>query len=182
MFPMYISLTQFAEQSEEELAALRILSNAVYPPEVVASLPGREIEWSPRQWSVIVWNDDHTEALGHAKIVIRLGRHNEQDLRIGGIGGVMTHPVHRRQGCASAALARCIEFFREDTEIDLGLLVCEPTLLPFYSRRGWRQFSGKLLVTQKGKTEEFTFNNTMTFPIRRQDDPSGIIDLLGPPW
>src|SRR5262245_35576555 len=154
----------------------------VFPPEILANVPGREVEWSPRQWSVIVWNADHTQALCHAKIVIRLGWHNQQDLRVGGIGGVMTHPDHRKRGCATAALTRCIEFFRELTDIDVGLLVCEPTLLPFYARRGWQEFTGDLLVTQQGKAETFTIMKPMTFPIRRQIDPWGTIDLLGPPW
>ena len=179
---MHISLTPVCEQSEEELAALRILNSAVYPPDVVATWPGRAIEWSPRQWSVIVWNDDHSQALCHAGIVIRLGRHNEQDLRIGGIGGVMTHPAHRRRGIASAAISRCIEFFRDESEIEVGLLVCKPELLSFYSGMGWRVFSGNLVVTQRGKPETFTFNRSMTYPIRRPDELSGTIDLLGPPW
>lgn len=179
---MDISLTRAVEQTAGELDALRVLSSAVFPPEVMENLPGRTIEWSPRQWSVIVWNDDRTQALGHAKIVVRLGRYNGQDLRIGGIGGVMTHPLHRRRGYASAALSRCLEFFRDGVEIDVGLLVCEPALLPFYSRKGWREFTGKLLVTQRGNPEIFTFNTPMTFPIRCQIAPSGTIDLLGPPW
>ena len=42
--------------------------------------------------------------------------------------------------------------------------------------------SGRLLVRQWGETEEFTFNQVMTYPIRSSSAPEGVIDLLGPPW
>lgn len=94
----------------------------------------------------------------------------------------MTHPDYRNQGFAFAAVQRCIEFFHEQGDIDIGLLVCKPQLIPLYQRMGWQDFCGTLLVTQKGKQEIFTFNRVMTFPVRKQENVMGTIDLLGPPW
>lgn len=179
---MDISLTRYGEQSAREMDALGVLNSAVYPPDVVANWPGRTIEWSRRQWSVVVWNDDHTQALCHAGLVIRQGRYHGEHLRIGGIGGVMTHPAHRQQRLATAAIARCLEFFQEQADIDIGLLVCTPELMAFYARLGWQELIGDLVVQQQGHAERFTFNRTMTFPLRRQEPLSGTIDLLGPPW
>jgi aminoglycoside 2'-N-acetyltransferase I len=167
--------------TDEERAALRSLGSAVYPPEVEAAWPGRQIEWATRQWSVIVWNDTGGQALAHAGIVIRQARWNDGDVKIGGVGGVMTHPEFRGRGFASAAVNRCVQFFREQGDIDFGLLVCEPHVVPFYGRLGWQVFPGDLIVKQHGETTKFTPSGSMTYPLRLQAD-LGTIDLLGPPW
>jgi GNAT superfamily N-acetyltransferase len=177
-----IALRSVAQLTENDRAALGELSTAVYPPEVAAAWPGLAIEWSPRQWSVIVWNDDANQALAHAGIVVRQARCNECDVKIGGIGGVMTHPAFRGQRCATAALGRCSEFFQQQGDIDFGLLVCEPTLIPFYEHLGWQRFPGEMFVTQRGQRRRFTFNLPMTRAITRQENLTGMIDLLGPPW
>ncbi|HEV3003859.1 MAG TPA: GNAT family N-acetyltransferase, partial [Pirellulales bacterium] len=129
--------------TDEERAALRSLAAAVYPPEAEAAWPERLIEWAARQWSVMVWNED--QAVAHAGIVIREARWNDSDVKVGGVGGVMTHPEFRGRGFASAAVGRCVQFFREQGDIDFGLLVCEPHLVPFYERLGWRVFPGDLM-------------------------------------
>jgi aminoglycoside 2'-N-acetyltransferase I len=103
-------------------------------------------------------------------------------VKIGGIGGVKTHPEVRGRGFATAAIKRSVEFFQDQGDIDFGLLVCAPQHIPFYERIGWRVFPGDLLVTQHGVNGNFTFNTPMTFPIRLQSALSGTIDLLGPPW
>jgi aminoglycoside 2'-N-acetyltransferase I len=168
--------------TEEERAALRSLAVAVYSPEVEAAWPGRLIEWAARQSSVIVWDDTGGQALAHAGLLTRQARWNDGHLKVGGVGGVMTHPEFRGRGFASAAVNHCVQFFREQGDIDFGLLVCEPHLVPFYERLGWRFFSGELFVAQHGKTTKFTLCGTMTIPVRLQAELSGTIDLLGPPW
>jgi hypothetical protein len=67
-------------------------------------------------------------------------------------------------------------------DVDFGLLVCEPDLVPFYERLGWRRSPGELLVAQRQATVPFTFNLAMTTPIRLQEPLTGAIDLMGPPW
>ena len=179
---MRITLLSVGQMAEADRAALGELSSAVYPADVAATWPGRAIEWSPRQWSVIVWDDDSTRALAHAGLVIRHARYNERDVTIGGVGGAMTHPAFRGQGFATAALERCLDFFREKGDVDFGLLVCEPNLISFYERMGWRPFPGKMFVTQHGQRSRFTFDVPMTRAVARKDELSGEIDLLGPPW
>jgi GNAT superfamily N-acetyltransferase len=179
---MKSSVRSVAELTNEERAALHALNAAVYPPEVAAAWPGRSIEWAALQWSVIVWDELESQAVAHAGIVIRQARWNACDVKVGGIGGVMTHPNFRGRGYARAAVNRGIEFFREQDDIDFALLVCKPTLIPLYERLGWRVFSGDLLVEQHGKTVKFTFNLPMTCPLRATQELDGVIDLLGPPW
>ena len=105
---------------------------------------------------------------------------NDRAVKVGGIGGVKTHPAFRGRGFASTAIRQALDFFREQGEVDFALLVCEAGLVPFYERLGWRRFPGDLLVTQRQATVPFTLNLPMTTPIRLQEPLGGRIDLLGP--
>lgn len=42
-----------ADLTADEQSALRTLSVAVYPPESCSDWPGRAIEWTAPQWSII---------------------------------------------------------------------------------------------------------------------------------
>jgi GNAT superfamily N-acetyltransferase len=170
-----------AELSADEKQALRTLTAAVYPPDGDVAWPGRAIEWAAPHWSVI-GSDAAGAALCHVGVLVRKARWNERGVHIGGIGGVKTHPAARRQGLATEGMRRAVDFFRQRGDLDFGLLVCEPRLVPFYEGMGWRPFPGKLLVTQGGATVPFTFNLPMTTPLGLQQTLAGTIDLLGPPW
>jgi aminoglycoside 2'-N-acetyltransferase I len=174
-------IRRVADLTGDEQLALRTLSLAVYPPEISAAWPGRAIEWASAQWSVIGW-ETGGEALCHVGVILREARWNERAVKVGGIGGVKTHPASRGRGFATTAIQRALDFFHEQKDVDFGLLVCEPALMPFYERLGWRMFPGDLLVKQKQSTVPFTFNLPMTIPIRLQEPLDGKIDLLGPPW
>ncbi|SRR6266498_2693788 len=115
-------------------------------------------------------------------VILREARWNDRAVKVGGFGGVKTHPASRGRGFASTAIRQALDFFHEQGDVDFGLLVCEPGLVPFYERLGWRSFPGDLLVAQRQATVPFTFNLAMTTPIRLQEPLTGAIDLLGPPW
>jgi aminoglycoside 2'-N-acetyltransferase I len=178
---MRIEVRPCAELTGEEQAALRNLSLAVYPPEVAGVWPGRAIQWASPGWNIIGW-DEEGGALCSLGLNLRDARWNERAVKIGGIGGVKTHPTSRKQGFATAAIQRALDFFREQGEVDFGLLVCEPGLVPFYESRGWLRIPGELLVTQRQATVPFTFNLPMTIPVRLREPLTGTIDLQGPPW
>ena len=177
---MKLKTHRVAELTEVQQSALRNLSLAVYPPEVLAVWPGRAIDWAAPQWSVVAWDDG--QAFCHVGVVLRDARWNECAVRIGGIGGVKTHPDVRGRGLATTTIHCALDVLREHEDVDFALLVCDPRLVPFYERLGWQEFSGELLVTQKQGTVPFTFNLPMTIPMRLRESLSGTIDLMGPPW
>ncbi len=177
---MRLDVRRIDELTAGERAALQALSAAVYPPDVAASWPGRAFEWSSHDWCVVYW-DAGGQAVCYVGAVLRDGMADGRAVKIGGIGGVKTHPQARRQGLASQAVGRAAELFR-DEGVDFGLLVCEPPLVPFYGRLGWQPHAGGLVVRQHGRTVPFTFNLPMTCPVRNAELPGGVIDLMGPPW
>lgn len=176
-----ITLHRVNELTPEQQSARQALSVSVYPPG--EEWAGRSIEWSPGEWCAICWdtNERHCTALSYVGAVIRSGTLNSNSVKIGGVGGVMTHPSTRRQGLAASAIERIIYFFREQN-IDFALLVCELHLVPFYQRLGWQPFTGEMFVTQHGDKCTFTFNLPMVRPICSSAPTTGIIDLMGPPW
>jgi GNAT superfamily N-acetyltransferase len=174
-------LRRVADLTGDVQMALRTLSLAVYPPETAAAWPGRAIVWAAHQLCVVGW-DAEGVAICHVGVVLRDARCDNRSVKVGGIGGVKTHPASRGQGLATTAIQRVLDFFREQGDVDFGLLVCEPGLVPFYERLGWHRFPGDLLVAQRQATVPFTFNLTMTTPVRLQEPLAGTIDLMGPPW
>jgi purine-nucleoside phosphorylase/catechol 2,3-dioxygenase-like lactoylglutathione lyase family enzyme len=178
---MDVVLCPMADLTDAERVGGAALGQAVYPPEVAVAWPGRHLEWSAHQWGVFVRAGDGA-LVCFVGIVVRSALHDGVPVRVGGIGGVKTHPQFRRQGLASRAIGRAIEFFREQPDVAFGVLVCEPHLLDYYGRLGWQEFSGRLLVTQRGEPSEFTLCRVMTLGVRSEGPITGTIDLCGPPW
>lgn len=166
-----------ADLPESEQAAVRTLGLAVYPPDVAAAWPGRAFEWAPHQWAV-VGRDAEDAALCYVGLVLRDARWGDRAVRVGGIGGVKTHPASRGRGFATTAIQRALDYFHGQGDVDFALLVCEAGLVPFYERLGWRRFLGELFVAQRQATVPFTFNLPMTTPVRLREPLAGAIDLL----
>ena len=170
-----------ADLSETDREALRALSVAVYPPEDFKEWPGRRIEWAAAEWGVRI-HDDDGRLVSYVGICVRDGQHDGRAVRIGGIGGVKTHPSARGRGFAARGMERADEFFRTQAGVDFALLVCEARLFDYYARLGWHRFTGRLLVRQHGTPAEFTFNSVMTRAVWSAAPEDGVIDVLGPPW
>jgi GNAT superfamily N-acetyltransferase len=175
-----VVLSRVADLSETDREAMRFLSQAVYPPESIAAWPGRHVEWSPPEWCVRVHDGDALAS--YVGVYVRDGQHNGRPVRIGGVGNVKTHPAARRRGLAALGIRRALTFFHEQPAVDFALLVCEPRLLGYYGRLGWREFAGRLLVRQHGETAEFTLDRVMTHAVQSEAPAAGMIDLCGPPW
>ena len=174
-----VSIRARAERSESSAADLQSLSTAVYPPDEAEAWPGRHIEWAGSDWDVCVTRDNRL--VSYVGAIERDGLHDSKPVSIGGIGRVKTHPETRRKGMAALGIARAIDFFGE-RGLEFGLLVCDPSLLGYYTQLGWREFGGTLLTKQHDNTVEFTFNRVMVIDVNAQAPNDGVIDLLGPPW
>lgn len=179
--PINVLLTKRDDLSEGERAENQALLDAVYPPGELAAWPGRHLEWARAQWCARVL-DENAKLLSYSGIVLREATYDGSSVRVGGVGGVKTHPAVRGNGYAELGVGRAVEFFCVQPDVAFALLVCEPRLIGYYSRLGWQEFGGRLMVRQHGIPAEFTLNRIMTLGIRSPAPASGTIDLCGPPW
>lgn len=179
---MRLDVQPVAAQSEAEREALRALTMAVYPPaERAADSVQQRIAWASPEWGILV-RDDAGATVGYVGIVARDATLDGRTVRVGGIGGVKTHPAARGQGYARAALQRAATFMADELGAAFGVLVCREALLPFYGGLGWQPFAGTLLVEQPGGRVPFTFNRPLTLPLREAAPSGGTLDLCGLPW
>ena len=156
------------------------LLKAVWPPEVVATLPWHDVVWAKSDRRVLVF-DQVNDVIGHVGIVIRHAIWNGEAVKIGGIGGVATRGDCRHRGIASAALARAMDEIRGAHDADFGLLFCEPRHAPVYQRLGWRAFEGEVLVMQPRGQVRFDVTDAYVFDLKTAPR-SGVLDLCGLPW
>ena len=130
-----ITMEKIRPIRESELDELLDLLCAVHNPR------GREryrgyIEgdptWSPSHTPVVVVGSRIVSTL---RIWDRRVHVGATPVRMGGIGGVTTHPDYRERGIATRLMERAAEYMRDDA-YDLGLLF---TGIParFYRRLGW---------------------------------------------
>jgi len=87
------------------------------------------------------------------------------------------------RGYASAAIRLATAALNDDHHrVEFSLLVCRDHLLPFYSRFGWLDFTGRLFVEQPAGRVEFTIDRPIVLAGRRPAPRDGTIDLNGAPW
>ncbi len=174
------SLKARADFSDHDLEALRTLKTAVYPPEEESVWEGASRDWAVPQWGVFVC-DDAGQLVSYTGVVRTEGTVDGRPASIGGVGGIATHPEHRGHGYAPIGMGRALDYLAtRDTQF--ALLVCRDELIDYYSRLGWVEFEGELIVTQFGAPERFTFNRVMVGDLNDPAPRTGTIDLQGPPW
>jgi predicted GNAT family N-acyltransferase len=166
--------------SDTQKRALDQLRAAVYPPDMIETLPGRFFSWASPHWSILVWDQD--ELVSRVGLLVREIYYEGGKKRIGGIGGVMTHPARQGQGLASQAMREAFKHFDTDLNVSYALLFCRPHLVEFYKRLTWKPFQGKVYVEQPQGKIEFSSNGAMVLDVREQAPLNGELDLNGLPW
>jgi aminoglycoside 2'-N-acetyltransferase I len=155
------------------------LFEAVWPPAVVEKLSWRDVALAPADLRVMVESDE--QLVCHVGITRREGIWDGRKIRIGGIGGVATHPNFRRHGFASVALNAAVATLKDERATDFAMLFCEPQLTDFFTGRGWKPFTGEVFAEQAGQRAHFKALLPFVFYLKRAPH-AGEIDLCGLPW
>ena len=119
--------------------------------------------------------------VSYVGIVVRDATLDGEEGRIGGVGGIKTHPEARGRGHAAAGMEAALTFMAAK-DCRFGLLVCDDELVPYYEPRGWKLFGGTLWTIQPAPSEVFTFNKVMVKNVAGPAPSRGSLDLEGPPW
>ena len=157
------------------------LFDLVWPDELRATFSWAHVVWAHADRRVLVWNE-RDELVCHVGSHLRRAKWADNDVIIGGIGGVITRQDSRRRGHASTAIRMAVAEMRDrGGGADLALLVCEPHYFAFYRGLGWRQFDGELFCEQPGGRVRFEAMTPFVFDLRLAPR-AGAIDLCGLPW
>lgn len=177
---MNIEFEAADQLSDTQKIGLANLRAAVYPPEVLATLPGKLFTWASPQWSVLLW--DGGELVSRVGLVVREIVSNGETKTVGGVGGVMTHPGKQGKGYASTAMREAAKLFDEKFGVAFALLFCRPHLVEFYKRFRWQPFQGLVYVEQLQGKIEFSANGAMVLDVMETAPLHGVLDLNGLPW
>ena len=177
---MKIEFTATEKLTDHQKKGLDQLGSAVYPPEVVETLPGRLFTWASPQWSVLLWEKD--QLVSRVGLLVREILSNGAPKVIGGIGGVATHPDKQGQGFASQGMREAAKRFDAELNVSYALLFCQPDLVKFYNQLMWKPFEGVVLVEQPEGRIEFSANGAMVLDVKEQAPLDGVLDLNGLPW
>lgn len=158
------------------------LFKAVWPPEVVATLPWAGITFAHADLRVLV-QDESGDVVSHVGLYRRIITWNGQKINVGGIGGVITRDDVRNRGLATVALNAAIQTFRHEDSVNFATLFCEPYRAPFYMARGFKPFEGDVYVEQPDRGRvRFDAIGPYVHDIKRAAPTRGTFDLCGQPW
>ena len=163
---------------EDGWQRVEALDAEVYPPEVMAIVPWRDVTWAHANKRVVV--SDQTGMRCHVGVFWRKGTFDGAIVRMAGIGGVMTSSAVRRKSYASSAMHRAAQLMAEEGS-DFGLLFCEAHNERFYGHLGWTIFEGEVWMEQQQGRVRFDMMQALCLPLRIAPK-RGVIDLCGLPW
>jgi aminoglycoside 2'-N-acetyltransferase I len=156
------------------------LLDVVWPPQVVAALPWKDVVWAHPDWRVLVYNPAK-ELIGHVEIFLRDATWDTRTVKLGGIGAVATRPDCRRQGVATTALRRAAGEMQDTHGVDFALLFCEDRHASVYEKLGWRKFEGDVFTMQPHGRVRFDVTEALVLDANLAPR-KGVIDLCGLPW
>jgi len=157
------------------------LLEQVWPQAEMDKLSWGHVTWAEADLRVLIETDDGTLAC-HTGIFFRTVTWNGQKVHITGIGGVATHPDHRRRGYASIAIEAAVQTMRDHDAAQFALLFCEPRNFEFYQSRGWQPFTGDIYAEQPEGRIRFQVMAPFVLDLKRRAPTLGTLDLCGLPW
>ena len=135
--------------------------------------------WAPADWRVLVYADG--QLVTFLKVTERVISVGDRQVKVGGMGDLITLPEWRGKGLASLAMQHLDEELLKHPDLEFGVLMCVPALVPYYSRFGW-QAVPEPIVYEQAWGKETSPEVTMVLPLRGQPWPAGPIDIMGLPW
>jgi GNAT superfamily N-acetyltransferase len=117
----------------------------------------------------------HVSVLQHA---VRAGT---WDVKLAGIGEVITATHAQGRGCATALLRHAIQFAYDHWRVEAVLLFCSRRMVPFYERLGFRELSQPVLIEQPWGRVPSPIP-VMVSPADRLSGFEGALELGSAPW
>lgn len=88
--------------------------------------------------------------------------HAGSDYHVYGFGNLLTFPPFRRRGHGGRVLQAATEFIQQ-SDVDAGILFCDPQLGSFYAAKAWVPTRGPTRLGQPDRYEEYAPLRMMLF-------------------
>ncbi len=121
------------------------------------------------------------ELVGFAHVFARVGLLDDSAVLMGCLGTVMTAKEHQGTGVGSITVKTANDVILKNLQADLGVLVCKPTLVPFYERLGWRRMSAPVFIKQPSGITQWP-HESMVLLEEEQESVPNKLDLCGFPF
>lgn len=135
--------------------------------------------WRPKTYHFITEEDGRV--VSHVGVLEETVRAGGQDVRVGGIGGVVTVPEAQGRHFVHAAMRRASEFVCAELKAEFGMLFCLQRLMPFYARQGWQLVEETIEFEQPSGRVISPFR-VMVLPCGARAWPAGKIEVASFPW
>ncbi len=175
-----IEIRPILDFSSSELSRIDAIDHLAFASSPSAPQSNEEpICWSKSEYYGIGILD--SQIVSQLAILHREVRVGDQLVRVGGIGGVATHPDFQRRGYANLLLKEAVDFMGHEMKVPFGLLVCSSEREKYYSKSGWLAISSPMIFNY-GNGKRTWHETTMILPLSDSLWPAGTVDLNGFPW
>ena len=136
----------------------------------------------PGDYDIRVWEGDQWVSL--VEVVQRTILVGGQPVRVGGVGGVSTHPEHRYKGYSAMALREAAHLMFDELNVEFGMLFCAPEMETFYGKLGWQPIHKPFRHLDHETSQPTWDENSMILPSpgSSRQWPDGEVDLNGHGW
>ncbi len=124
---------------------------------------------------------DNENLVGFGAVFRREIKFDTKTLTMGGVGGIIIAPCHRRMGYGTVIMKEACRIIFNDLKCDLGGLLCLMENVEFYKGLGWRTSDAKVFVDRAGEKVPWP-EYFMYHPKTDSDIQVKEIDLCGLPW
>jgi GNAT superfamily N-acetyltransferase len=116
--------------------------------------------WGTDLWDndryALTWRSTDIHCVGYEENVavtqagacLHILNHESNELRIGGLNGVITRPEARGKGYGNLVVGAAEAHMRDEMDADFGMLFCHPELEPYYDSRGWVKVESPVTIVQ----------------------------------
>lgn len=134
--------------------------------------------WRPKSEQLVLYED--ATPVSTCGLLRQSLRVDHEYLEVGGIGGVVTRPPFRGRGFGGHLLDEALRIFREEWQLQAGMLFCREALVPYYREQGWQQLDARVFILQPAGTVSCP-TPVMVYPFH-SSWPDGTVHLDSLPW
>jgi hypothetical protein len=147
--------------------------------ENIFGVEDHKYRWRPKDLHVIL--DVDGKAASHVGLVDHRVSVGGREVRVGGVGAVVTVGELHGRGLAQKTLRYAENLMCAELKVEFGMLFCLDRLKPFYARQNWQLLNEPVEFDQPSGKMLSTFN-VMVLPCGDATWPAGAVDLRSLPW